>query len=226
MGADGAQTGVHPKGFMVFSTTDGAAAPAERMRITSGGNVGIGYNAPADILDVRKNQNATTNFFFRNTDTTDTSSRAFINVIAGGTTLTMGCLNAGDTYFAGTAGKTMYFQQSFGGAVNMEITSGGYIKLGATTAPAIKMKKLTGTTASTEGGTIIVAHGLTGDKIISITAKVMQATNYGLLPESVEQLGYQYHFWHDNINAILRTHTTNSENILSKPFVVTIFYEE
>jgi hypothetical protein len=40
-------------GRLVFSTTaDGAASPAERMRITSGGNVGIGTTSPGATLDV------------------------------------------------------------------------------------------------------------------------------------------------------------------------------
>ncbi len=40
-------------GRLVFSTTaDGAASPTERMRITSGGNVGIGTSAPAVKLQV------------------------------------------------------------------------------------------------------------------------------------------------------------------------------
>ena len=42
-------------------------------------NVGIGTTSPSDILDVQRNQNAITNFYFRNTDTTNNSSRAYLN---------------------------------------------------------------------------------------------------------------------------------------------------
>jgi hypothetical protein len=43
-------------GRLVFSTTaDGAASPTERMRITSGGNVGIGTTSPQVSLDVAGN---------------------------------------------------------------------------------------------------------------------------------------------------------------------------
>ena len=41
-------------GRLVFSTTaDGASSPTERMRITSGGNVGIGTTSPEQLLDCR-----------------------------------------------------------------------------------------------------------------------------------------------------------------------------
>lgn len=91
------------------------------------GSLGVGVSSPGDILDVRKNQNATTNFYFRNTDTTNASSRAYLNVIAGDTTMSMLALHGGDTYLAGTSGRNMYFQQNPGGTVNMFISGSGYV---------------------------------------------------------------------------------------------------
>lgn len=92
-----------------------------------GGSLGVGVSSPEDILDVRKNQNATTNFYFRNTDTTNASSRAYLNVIAGNTTMSMLALHGGDTYLAGTLNRNMYFQQNPGGTVNMFISGSGYV---------------------------------------------------------------------------------------------------
>jgi hypothetical protein len=113
-----------------------------------GGNVGIGTTTPGDILDVQKNQNATTNFYFRNTNTVDASSRAYLNIIAGNTALTLAVLNGGGTYIAGTAGGDMYFQQNIGGAVNMVIKSGGNVGIG-TTNPSTPLQVSTNSTGTT-----------------------------------------------------------------------------
>jgi hypothetical protein len=108
------------------------------------GSLGINTTSPGDVIDIRKNQNATTNFYFRNTDTTNASSRAYLNVVAGDTTMSMLALHGGDTYLAGTAGRNMYFQQNPGGAVNMFISGSGGVGVG-TTNPFNKMTIHTGT---------------------------------------------------------------------------------
>ena len=116
---------IQAQGTLRFDT-----AGIARMAITSDGNVGIGNTAPSDILDVQKNQNAITNFYFRNTDTTNSSSRAYLNLISGSTSFTIASINGGDNYIAGTSGRNLYFQQNIGGTVNMTITSGGSLGLG------------------------------------------------------------------------------------------------
>jgi hypothetical protein len=103
-------------------------------------------------------------------------------------------------------------------------TFSGFTVLGA--GPAIKMKKLTGTTGAAEGNEVSVAHGLTGAKIVSITAKVTFATNSGIAQEHTGTAGYQYHLSHDATNVYIKNHATNSENILSKALVILITYEE
>jgi len=131
---NGARTwlaGADSNGYVIYDNTAGAY----RMILSAAGNFGIGAATPADIIDVRKNQNATTNFYFRNTDTTDVNSRAYLNVIAGNTTLSLLALHGGDTYIAGTSGRNMYFQQNPGGTVNMFISASGNIGIG-TTSPS------------------------------------------------------------------------------------------
>lgn len=95
----------------------------------------LGINCtPADILDIRKNQNATTNFYFRNTDNTNGTSRASVNIISGNQTLSILSLSgggsAGSSYIANTAGADLYFQQSIGGTVNAVIKSNGNFGIG------------------------------------------------------------------------------------------------
>jgi hypothetical protein len=94
----------------------------------AGGNLGIGTSTPSDILDVQKNQNATTNFYFRNTDTTNTSSRSILNVIAGNVSTTIQSIHNDHSYINAT--NNLYFQSS--GNVKMLITSGGNVGIGTT----------------------------------------------------------------------------------------------
>jgi hypothetical protein len=139
--------------------TGNAGTVSERMRITSGGSVGIGTTNPSDILDVQKNQNATTNFYFKNTDTTNASSRAYLNVVAGSTTLTLATLNSGDVYIAGTSGKSMYFQQNIGGTVNMFIDNSGNIGIGTTSPLQTSSNRIVTTINGTTSAVLNLSTG-------------------------------------------------------------------
>jgi hypothetical protein len=88
------------------------------------------------------------------------------------------------------------------------------------------MKKLTGTTASTQGGEIAIAHGLTGSKIISFTMKIEYDTNSGMPSDHTVLSGYQASCWYSLTYISVKNSASNSVNILSKPVVITIFYEE
>ncbi len=101
----------------------------------------------------------------------------------------------------------------------------GYAQIG-TSGPRIKMVRYTGTTGSSEGQTVDVVHGaIVGVKIIAIFCSVNYATNACIQPEYTGATGYQFHLsWSDgNIHVV--NHVTNSENILSKGFVITVIYE-
>ena len=115
-------------------TIDGASG-----LVYSGSNVGIGTTSPSDILDVQKNQNGTTQFYFRNTDTTNASSRAYLNVIAGTNRISLYSLNADNNYF-NTAYGNLHFQMNASTSVitPMFISSSGNVGIG-TTNPADKL---------------------------------------------------------------------------------------
>lgn len=103
-------------------------------------------------------------------------------------------------------------------------TFSGFVVLGDS-APSIKLKKLTGTTGATEGVEVAVAHGLTASKIISIVAKV-ESGGFYYGPGFVRSNGYQYELYYGSTNAYIGLHPTNSENALSKAFVILVVYEE
>ena len=139
VGNDGA-AGARGRAYIATKTNSADTALTERVSVQENGNVGIGTTGPADILDVQKNQNATTNFYFRNTNNTNANSRAYINLIAGNQTRAFAALaNNGGSYIGGTAGTSMYFQQNLGGAVNMTIDPNGNVGIG-TTGPGSKLQ--------------------------------------------------------------------------------------
>jgi hypothetical protein len=105
-----------------------------------------------------------------------------------------------------------------------ELEVDGYTKLG-NDAPAIKVKKLTGTTASSMGGTNSVAHGLDASKIIGITGFIEYTTDNYMQCGAV-QSGYQSQVEFNSTSAKVYLHTSESGNLLSKPFTILITYEE
>ena len=107
----------------------------------------------------------------------------------------------------------------------------GFNKLGSD-APAIKMKKVTGTTGSTAGSAVSVTlTGVAGAKIIGIQAIVRDATNGGIFPATATpELEYYISFVANGSNPantdISLTLGAGATIILSKPFSLLITYEE
>ena len=104
---------------------------------------------------------------------------------------------------------------------NVEVA--GYTKLGST-APSIKMKKLTGTTGVTEGDNSFIVHGLTQSKIIGFQVFVIPTDS---IPPSFTAIAeFQYDAYIESTNVVIMLHATNSGNLLSKSITVLITYEE
>jgi hypothetical protein len=102
-------------------------------------------------------------------------------------------------------------------------TFSGYTVLGA--GPAIKMKKLTGTTSNTDGVATDVAHGLTRTKIISASALVDTGTY--LVPEVYTiAAGFWFEILITSTDISLKLKPGSSSNILSKSFTILVIYEE
>ncbi|MEG4441979.1 hypothetical protein QUB47_19060 [Microcoleus sp. AT9_B5] len=92
----------------------------------------------------------------------------------------------------------------------------GFAKIGSNTGLAFH--KLEGITPPAQGQAVSVAHGLTGDKILGFTCKVSQSANAGLDSGFIQSPGYSFNCYHDATNFYVTLISSNSANILSKPF--------
>lgn len=104
------------------------------------------------------------------------------------------------------------------------ITKGGYIGIG-NGAPAIRTKKLSGTTAATEGGSVNVTHGLLYSKILSFTA-VVDSGSAKVPAEFTVNGTYQFGIYATTTTFSIKNATGNSSSILSKPIDIFVTYEE
>lgn len=113
-----------------------------------------------------------------------------------------------------------------GGTWTEKQTFSNYTVLGA--GPAIKMKKLTGTTNSAQGANAAVAHGLTDAKIISFQTLVTHVASPVAKVHAgyTATTGYEFNESLNDGNIVIENAAGNSANILSKPFTVLITYEE
>jgi hypothetical protein len=106
-------------GYLAFQTIANNVSLAERMRITSDGNVGIGTTSPSDKLDVAGSIRVSSNNFFRYDG--DTGLIGSATSIAGGANTQLGIRAASDILFA-----------TNGANERMRITSGGSLLVGGT----------------------------------------------------------------------------------------------
>lgn len=108
---------------------------------------------------------------------------------------------------------------------DLRLTPGGYFKIGPD-APAIRQKKLTGTTSSTQGTSASVSHGLSSAKIIGCEVLVEFSTGNKVTNSWAGVAGYSFSVTIEPTVIAVWNDTGNSANILSKPFTVLITYEE
>jgi hypothetical protein len=108
-------------------------------------------------------------------------------------------------------------------APTSELEVNGYTQLG-TNAPAIKTLELTGTTASAQGSQVGVAHGLSSAKILSVDVLVEYSAGSFVHHSYTYNSGYDFSFYVTSTNIFVGNTSTNSSNVLSKPFKIFIIY--
>lgn len=106
---------------------------------------------------------------------------------------------------------------------NGNVRHTGFTQLGGSTAPNIKMKYLTGTTAATATTGVNIAHGLVVDKIISVSAMVQYGAGY--VNDGNSFPNYIFDLDISTTNIIVFNQASSS-SILSKPVRILITYIE
>jgi hypothetical protein len=219
---------------MLFTTGD-----VERARIDATGNVGIGTAAPATKLHVAADQAAGMAMTVQNLNAGGWSGTNYLSSAGAGNNA-VGFDNSTQNGFLGTTTNhpvtfisnwTERMRIAANGNVGIGTAAptsalevNGFTKLGSS-APAVRMLKLTGTTAGTEGGFVDLPHGITGSKILGVEVLIEYAPgnwisdNYMLNPE------YQANYVVNATNIRLLNHVSSSGSILSKPVKILITYE-
>jgi hypothetical protein len=218
----------------VIPKGDGTGLTASGMYEING-HVGIGTTSPAYPLDI---MTATDNYGLNHTDgtvvlSTYTGNRGvyggsigtqsnhpfFIYTNNGGAKLTV--MNTTGNVGIGTTNPT----------TNLEVN--GFTKLGSDNvsatsySPAIKVRKLVGTTSATQTGCTFIYHDIVPAKVIGIQVMVEYVTATYIQPSYTRDAGYEFNWVANPGTAVQICNVSgNSGSILSKPVIILITYEE
>ena len=183
---------------------------------TNSGNVGIGTNAPNYKLHVGTSLNA---------------MRIEGPGSNGGKALSMGGFGTIEIDAPGFIGGRFSIQDNGNVAIGSpfpptaKLEVNGFTKLGSD-APAIKIKKLRGTTASIEGGSAEIFHGLNSAKILAVNVLVEYQNGGFIPPNYTKSTGYEFNFVVVSTVVVIQNTNTNSNSILGNPVRILITYEE
>lgn len=217
-----------------------------QMIIGSTGNVGVGTMTPSSKFHVANGASGITPNANSLLTVDKNGTNAYINVLSTQETGVLFGANGssadgGIIYNSGSFQNSLLFRT--GGNINrMMIDNTGNVGIGTTaptttlevngftkmgtTAPAVKMIKLTGTTAAAQGSNVALSHGVTSSKILSVNILVEYVSGSSVPPSYTASAGYEFDYYINGGNLVIINKTANSVNILSKPVRVLITYEE
>lgn len=200
---------------------------------TTNGNVGIGTATPLQKIDVNGRMNITHGVIQRGgAAITATSDLGLYSRVPGNYIRLV--TNAGAIRFFSddNAGNNANMTIEANGNVGIGTTNpqaqldvSGFTKLGSD-APKIKMKKLTGTTSSSDGGSADIPHGLNVAKILTVDVLVEYMPDVVIHQGFTRIAGIEFNFLVFPSAFRIFNIAFNSANILSKPVRVLITYEE
>lgn len=218
--------------------------PVLTIDVSTRKTVGIGTASPASPLDVRGSVPSKNDTGLITVNNTGTGSA--ISAVGLGTSFVNGAVISAENKNSGNAiagvttgaGYAIYGYNSTGeaahlvgdvgivGDVNIAGSSAttGFTELG-NGAPEIKMKKLTGTTAASQGGIVNINHGLTSSKILAVD--VLVEGNAGqFYPPHSSLIGAEYFYSVGNAAISVGLTISNSSLLTSKSIKVLITYEQ
>jgi hypothetical protein len=218
----------------------GSNSSIPSMYLDVNGTIGIGTSTPAAKLDVKTlNPNVA-----RFNGGSSTHLTIFENDIYRGYWGSYSGADEDMDFGTGGSNTTGKLHLTIQGNPQLSINSSGNVGLGVTdataklevngfsklgsSAPAIKMVKLTGTTAATQGGFVYIPHGLISSKILAVNILVEFISGSFISANNSTSFGSGFNFDFDisaaNITVVNKA--ADSYNITSRPMKILITYEQ
>lgn len=207
--------------YGVYSEATGAGSTASSIKYGIKGDATGGLASNTGVAGYADGGTITNFGLFGQAIGSGTASNYGVRGIAQGS----GAVNYG-VYGSASGGAENWagvFDGNVGVGINLNV--GGFTKLGSD-GPAIKYKKLTGTTGANEGDEVAVSHGLTASKILSVSVIVEATATFQIHPGYTLNAEYLYNWYLTGTQIRIWNHSSSSENIRSKPFRILITYEE